>query len=264
MNHARNLAPFVVLACLFSAVGCGHGGGSDSAASETSNKTSSGPSDYHNRYSQIQHTNVSIKDFEIRTEDGQIIHVATDITPTDFQALAGFAQGLNLDLTQAEFPNGASTIQVAEIQVQVIDPSHANIQSSDGTSCTLSSIPTTLNLYTTQPITLGHDAYHVKVAYSPLNSIQLDEIASKSKDHCCTDKDKFGFLKTHGHNHGDFGGDAGHADGDSGGGIIGDNSDGGHSDGDCSSSEDTLIQVCKWVNRRQPITAIVRALDDNF
>lgn len=179
-------------------------------------RTQAGPANYHQTYANIRNTLVTLRDFDIRTEDGNVIHVDTNDMNVDLQQLAGFAQGLDLDLTNVSFPGGATEIRVAEIVTHV--KGDGRIQSTDGTSCDLEKLPRTLNLYTAAAIPLGHDVYRVKVGFNALNAIQLDVVTLVTRT-CCHRGTK---------------------------------------------EQSSVEKTCKLVNKRQPITTIPRAVDDNF
>jgi hypothetical protein len=251
----RNLMVVAIAAMTFTLAACSNANGSSSGDSSGSNNAVvSGPAGYHTQYANIQHTNVTLQNFDIRTEEGDVIHVDTAPMTVDLQSLAGFAQGLNLDLTNVDFPGGAQTINVAEIQTNVVSGSNANIQSSDGTTCKLSSLPKTLNLYTAAAIPLGHDLYHVKVSFTALNSIQLNEITITKK--VCTP-----ITSSHGTSSANF--TSTHHSG-----HDGDHDDDDHDKRKCcpngTTNVESLTKECKIVNRRQLVPAIPRAADDEF
>lgn len=222
--------------------GCGgsHSASSndDGLAAALSIQAAAGPSGYHNKYSSINHTYVQVKNFDIRTEEGQVIHINTNPVLVDLQDLSGFTKGLNLDLTNVDFPGGAQTINVAEIQVTVDTSYQGNITSTDGTTCNLSKVPKTLNLYTANAITLGHDVYHVKVNFTALNAIQLDEITLTDKHNCFVKAP----LKASSHKHTE---------------LCRHEHDGEGCDGSVKRS-------CSIVNQRHSIPSIPRAIDDAF
>lgn len=212
-------------------------------------KTISGPANYHETYGKISKTLITIQNYYLRTEEGDVLKIATAPQQVDLQALAAFSQGLRLDLSNAQFPGGATEIHLAEIEVDVVKSAGAQIQSTDGTSCELSYLPAKLNLYTAAPITLMRDAYHVKVGYTALNSIQLKTVTTATKKECCT-------RKAHSHDR--------HCKWDRWGKHI--DRDLGNNGRTCtlSEAEYSVVKTCKLVNRRQPVPSIPRAVDDDF
>lgn len=132
-----------------------------------------GESTYHSVYGNIQHTYVTLRNFRIRTTSGQVVSVATSSIKVDLQDLQAAGKGLPLNLTGVSFPGGVKTIDVAEIESDVVG-TDARTVSSDNSSCNLAT-PSKMNFYAAAPIAvIAGEQYLVKVQFSPLNSIQID------------------------------------------------------------------------------------------
>lgn len=130
---------------------------------------------YHDRYNRIARTLITVQDFDIRTESGEHIQINTKPMAIDLQLLAGFSQGLKLDLSAVKFPGGASEIGVAEIKTRIVSTNSARIEFAGEGKCALRDLPRYLVLYTAQPIPLSHALYNVKMSFSPLASLQIDD-----------------------------------------------------------------------------------------
>ena len=255
----------VVVALLsfsFSAFAWGHKDGQGShqvCHSEVVSTSVAGPANYHQVYAAIQNASITIQDFTLRLEDGTVIPVNTNPTTINLLDLSAFGKGLLLDLTQVTFPGGANTIQVAEIDVNLLSSPSADLISSDNSHCALG-IPKSLQFYTNAAITFGHDAYHVKVPVAALNAIQINEITTVTQQICCSNG-----HSCH-HEHGDRDDDH---DGDHDGGKEGwQASFDSHKHGPTCAPQGeptpSTKQRCKLVNRRYVITAAPLAKDDSF
>jgi hypothetical protein len=194
----------------------------------------SGPANYHAVYGDVSETHVTIQNYYLRTEDGQVITVQSDPMEVNLQDLSGFSKGLALHLAQVNFPDNADQIQVAEIDVDVVKGSGYMV-SGDLNKCTFSHTPRRLAFYTSQAITLGHDDYHVKVDFTALNALQLNVVTTITQKQCCKSACHTGWRSA-------------------------------ASKHQCidSDSQTTTKAKCALVNRRHALTAIVRAVDDNF
>lgn len=210
---------------------------------EVVSKSKAGPAAYHQTYGDIQHSNVTIQNFYLRTEDGQVVKVATDPMTVDLQDLKGFTKGLVLHLAQVDFPDGANEIHVAEIETELVKGSGEAV-SADGSHCQFTSAPHFLNFYTAEGLTLGHDDYHVKIDYSALNALQLNVLTTVTQTKCCVS-----------------GSSCGHSIG------WGFGKNGGkNSKSSCTVNEpqSKAEAQCRLVNRRHAILSIARAVDDAF
>jgi hypothetical protein len=197
-----------------------------------------GPSDYHTTYSNILDTIVVLRNFRIRTTDGQVISINTDPMELDLQDLQGVGKGLPLNLTGVTYPDGAETVDVAEIESDIVGEDARTI-SSNNAVCPLKT-PSKLNFYTSAPITvIAGEQYFVKVNFSPLNSIQIDLVTEKK----CGCEGEHERHRNSGHN-GSKNHNRGH-----------------YRDDDCDESTAT-VKRCELVNRRQPITDIIRPVDE--
>lgn len=214
--------------CASAALAHGSGQGTNRCRTEVVSTTVAGPDRYHETYASIVKTNLTIQNFTIRTEDGKTVNVNTDPITVDMQTLNKIFQGLKVDLTNAEFPGGSETIAVAEIESLIVQAPGELVFSGDA-NCALSIGSRKINFYTAAPITVGHDAYNVKVNFTPLDSVQLNLVTKVKRTTCCA----------HSHDCRDRSRDK------------------------CVNSEQTSeVRTCRFVNRRQPITAIVRQVDD--
>ena len=144
-------------------------------------RTVSGPADYHATYASITNTNVTIEDFRLRLNDGTVINVDTAPIAVNLQNLTGLGAGLPLNLTGVTLPS--PEVKVVEIETTVVDRGNAEILLSGRPSCDLA-VPKRLNFYTTAPQPVTADAYLVKVAFSPLASIQLDNVTETTRRIC--------------------------------------------------------------------------------
>ncbi len=196
----------------------------------------SGPANYHQVYGNIINTVVTIEDFWLRTNDGQVIKVMTDYMTIDLQDLVKYGRGLLIDTRKVNFPRGVSEIDVVEIETKVASVRKAYYNSADGTQCTLK-VPKYLNFYTLAPIRMGKAEYLVKigkvvngveVGFSPLESIQIDVTTRKTQKYeCCIGW--FGF---------------------------------GRSCEPIGRPKTTTKLTCELANRRQPILRIIRRIDE--
>lgn len=147
-------------------------------------KSKTGPANYHALYNNISSTLVTIQDFNLRTNDGQTIHVKSNPVEIDLQDLNGTGKGFVIDLTQVTFPNNAPTVDVVEVRAQIVDQSHARAVISATGDCPLS-VPKTIDFYTTAPVTvIQGQSYRVGVTYSPLNSIEVTVETTTLKKKC--------------------------------------------------------------------------------
>ncbi len=147
-----------------------------SCRTEVVSRTSAGPADYHALYASITATNVTIQDFRLKTNDGQVIEITTAPTVINLQNLTAFGQGLQIDTTNIQLPDGSTTIDLVEIETRIVNPRSAVITTSDE-DCDLR-VPQRLVFYTAAPIALGNEQYIVKVPFSPLASIQIDDVTT--------------------------------------------------------------------------------------
>lgn len=205
---------------------------SNSGGGGNGGQGAAGPSGYHTVYANIQDTIVTLKNFRIRTTDGNVVTVTTAPFDVDLQDLQGIGKGLPLNLTGVTFPGGAATLDVAEIESDVVG-NDAHTVSSDNSSCDLAT-PKKMNFYTAAPITvIAGEQYLVKVQFSPLASIQIDLV--KKKDCGC---------KNPHHNHK----------------VLSTAKNYGHNDDrDC---DEVTVQRCELVNRRQLTNDIIRPIDE--
>jgi hypothetical protein len=160
--------------------GCGSteskGGQSGAAAAQES---VSAPFQYHQEYTKIQHTNVSIKNFVARTEEGDLIPLASPALTVDLQALTAFGQGLVLDFTNVAFPQGADQANLAEVQATIDSSYKANIQSSEGLTCMLSDVPKSFSFFMDGgSFAVSHAKYHLKVSFSAIHAVQIDTLSA--------------------------------------------------------------------------------------
>jgi hypothetical protein len=202
-----------------------------------------GPNPYHSTYAAIENTRVTIQDFILRTEDGEVITVRTNPMTINMQDLKGFTKGLQLDLTQVGFPGGAAEIELAEIQTNVLEGASPNAAISTGNLVCPLAVPAKLVFYAEAPFVLGHDAYHVKVDFKPINGIQINLVTTTTRTQCC-----------HGHHGNAYGHDKDDKD------------DKSKTTSSCSdgSQNQTTEKSCKLVNKRYAISLIPRAADDAF
>lgn len=234
----------VALSAMISSSAFAHGFSDDNdhAKCETVqvSRSVSGPVDYHTTYAGISATNVTIQNFYLRTEEGQVIKVQSDPVEVNLQDLSGFAKGLQLHLSQVNFPDNADSINVAEIDVDVVKGSSYMV-SGDLNKCQFENSPGRLIFYTDQAIALGHDDYHVKVNFTALNAIQLNVVTTVTQNKCCKSSCHTSWnWKSAWNAH--------------------------SSDKNCTlGAEQTSTETkCRLVNRRHEVTSIVRAVDDNF
>lgn len=148
-----------------------------------------GPADYHTVYGEIQNTVVTFSTIWLRTNDGKSVKIDAAPMTVDLQDLTKFGRGLLIDTRNVTFPGRASEIDVVEIEMLVTE-SQAYYNSVNGTQCTLK-MPKYMNFYTqaTTPTgySMGHDEYLVKVEFSPLNAIQIDNVVRTSQKYeCCS------------------------------------------------------------------------------
>ncbi|MGE4133969.1 MAG: hypothetical protein AB7F86_20195 [Bdellovibrionales bacterium] len=228
---------FTLVSLISACAKTSNGSGSDGSAGQGS---ASGPAAYHSVYSDIEDTIVTLQNYRLRLNDGSVISIPTAPTEVDLQDLVGIGKGLVLDLAGVTFPGGAITTEIVEVEVDVVG-TNARIVSSDNTTCALKT-PKRLNLYTLAPMTvIAGESYLIKVAYSALNSIQIDILGGSTS----TKVSQSG--KKHRHSR-------------------------GHTDQDCDSDSDsndddknpptTGSRTCELVNQRQPIQEIVRPIDE--
>ncbi len=227
----KHLLKTIFVMSMLSLTFCAKKGSTDAASQNTSGAT--GPAIYHTVYSNIEDTIVKIKNFRLRTSDGQVINVPSAAVEVDLQDLQGLTKGLKIDLAGIVFPASAATADIVEIEVDVVGDT-ARAISADNSSCKLGT-PKLLNFYTSAPVTvIAGEIYLVKVNFTPLNSIQIDIV---TKNNCkCNDS-------THNHSSGQH--TAKHDD---------------NSDDECES--ESTIQKCDLVNRRQAVTQIIRPIDE--
>jgi len=168
------------------------GGRRDSYTNKVISEVRAGPADYHKVYGNISQTTVTIEDFFLRTNDGNVIKVPTNIMTIDLQNLNGFTKGLVIDLRRVNFPRGVTELDVVEIETRVVavkgrEPfilwNRAGGTPYDGGKCMLK-VPKFLNFYkpfgaNDAVFKMVKDVYHVKVDYSALNAIQLDIVTQK-------------------------------------------------------------------------------------
>jgi hypothetical protein len=188
---------FLLAAALMLFMGSAHAdGGSNGGATsfdkdEVISQTRSGAINYHATYGTIINTIVVIQGYRLRTNDGSIIPVRGDRIVVDLNDLTARKRGLPLDLSKVKFPGGGPTIDVVEIEANVVDcadhklvfePSNRQF----GSTCALKA-PKTLNLYSQQqPFQLFNAPdYLIKVGFEPLNAIQLDIVQTKSQKVSC-------------------------------------------------------------------------------
>ncbi|NJL25825.1 MAG: hypothetical protein HC902_12050 [Calothrix sp. SM1_5_4] len=172
------LGAVVTLAAFMSESVLASGWGHSHQRCQTSviSKTVAGPADYHSVYSKIQNTRMSIQGYDLRLNDGQVLHIDTDVQEIDLQALQGLGRGLIIDLTNVEFPGGATSIDVVEIETNVVKKNGAQAISVDGSTCDLS-VPRRLNFYTSAAVSMGRESYIVKsgVLASEFHSDRRDQ-----------------------------------------------------------------------------------------
>lgn len=181
----------------------GHGHDHDDDDDIRVTEMRAGPADYHKVYGSIANTVVTIEDFFLRTNDGNVYKVATDYMTVDLQDLSKFGRGLLIDTRKIKnWPRNQTELKVVEIETKIV----SNIKGReayilwgrggtqyDNGKCMLRS-PKFLNFYT-QPsnpegIPMEKDEYLVKVDFSPLNAIQIDIITqTKQKVNCDCDDD---------------------------------------------------------------------------
>lgn len=147
-----------------------------------------GPKNYHMVYANIEDTIVTLQNFRLRSEDGQVVSIKTAPIEVDLQELQAVGDGLPLNLTGVTLPDNAPTMPVAEVEMDIVGKD-ARIVSKDNSACELAT-PKKLNLYTQAPITvIAGEQYLVKVVFTPLNAIQLDMIKKKHHGRDCDRRD---------------------------------------------------------------------------
>lgn len=207
-NGKFAMGAIFTLIAVFSQVSMAHGSDDDrddssksSCQTETVSQTVSGPANYHSVYGNIVATNITIQNYHLRTEDGQVVDVNTDPMTVNLQDLKAFTKGLVLDLAQVNFPGGADQIQVAEIETDVVNSSSqaAGIVSNDNSTCNFARVPKHLNFYTSESIALKHDVYHVKIDFAALNGVQIDVVSTVTQNKCCTSSSSCGDGNHDGH-----------------------------------------------------------------
>jgi hypothetical protein len=139
------------------------------------------PANYHQTYSEIQNTVLSIEDFYLRTSDGKVIKVVTGPMNVDFQDLKALKRGLEIDTTKTAFPQNVPAVEVVEVETRVTSKGPAYINFVGGAQCKLTA-PKLLNFFTKAPAQMGKDIYLIKIDFSALNAIQLDSINQGSQE----------------------------------------------------------------------------------
>lgn len=147
---------------------------------KTLNQVRTGVANYHVEYSKISKTLVTLQDFKLRLNDGTIFRVPTAPVQYDLQDLQGLLKGIRLQLGNVVFPLRAPTIDVVEIEMNIV----RCIGSAVGV-CKISTAKT-LHLYTGGPIQLGHEDYLIKVGFDTLNGIQMDNVTKTVQKLSCT------------------------------------------------------------------------------
>lgn len=207
----------------------------DSSNSNNSSSGAAGPAAYHTVYSGIQQTLIKIKNFRLRTVNGEVITVPTAITEVNLQDLQAVTKGLAINLAGITFPASAATADIVEVETDVVFDGTARTISADQSVCKLSAAPRKLNFYTGAPVTIiAGEQYLVKVNYSALNAIQID-IVTKQDCECNSDDDS----------HDDK--------------VLETGKGGSHSHGECVEGR---IQRCELVNRRHAVLQIIRPIDE--
>jgi hypothetical protein len=148
----------------------------------------SAPLNYHATYAAIQSTFVTIKDVTLRLADGKTVKVPGTEREIDLQDLSGFGKGIVISLNGVNFPEGAPTASVVEIQVPIVNENSARLVSSDNSTCKLH-VPHSIVLYTSAPVTViaGQD-YRIGVDFTALDDIQLKSINTVTTKKCCEHK----------------------------------------------------------------------------
>ena len=235
MKHAFRLICMVGL--MLSILACAGKGSTDNASQNAvSSLPTAGPANYHTVYSNIEDTIVTLRNFRLRTADGKVIVVPTDAVEVDLQDLMGLTKGLKINLSGITFPGGAATADIVEIETDVVGS--ARTVSADNSACELTT-PKLLNFYTSAAVTMiAGETYLVKVNFSPLNSIQIDVVPKQNRDCDSHSGSKQNTAKQH--------------------------SDGDLHDDDSTDScnAEVAIQKCELVNRRQPVSQIIRPIDE--
>lgn len=195
----------------------------------------SGPAPYHPSYGSIKQTYITIQDFDLKLEDGGVIHIDTAPMKINLQDLIGVkngvSKGIPLDLRNVAFPRGATTIAVAEIETKILSGKGncAKAVQESGSSCCLTT-PKRLNLYTLQePKILFKDVFNIKLFFDPLAAIQIDKVRKTYQRY------------------------------EGGSWFEGDSSDHWKKKG---RSKYYDCYYCSLVNQRHPITDIIRPIDE--
>jgi len=226
-------AKLVLFAIAMILTACADKDSSDSGSS-ASGSGSTGPAAYHTVYSNIQQSLVKIKNFRLRTVDGEVINVPTAVMEVNLQDLQGVTKGLAVNLAGITFPASAATIDIVEVETDLVLDGSARTISADGSICKLSTPHRKLNFYTGAPVTIiAGEQYLVKVNYTALNAIQID-IVTKKDCECGDDHDDKVAVQETGKG-------------------------GSHSHGECVEGQ---IQRCELVNRRHAVLQIIRPIDE--
>lgn len=135
------------------------------------------PFAYHDLYANIASATIVVKGTALlRGEDGRQFEVPVAPQTIDLLKLNGQStnqlavRGIQLKLSQVQFPDDASQLEVAEIELQIERSEQNRVTLVDNRGCGMA-VPARLLLYTSAPTPVSHDDYIIKVAFQAIEGI---------------------------------------------------------------------------------------------
>lgn len=143
-----------------------------------------GPADYFNLYGSVRTTVIRHGRMHVRTVSGDEIMLSNPMVTLDLQDLINVGKGVVLALKGMQFPGGQTSLEIAEVWVELEPDAATAVNFANSASCDLK-VPNRLSFPLSAPFLAAADDYYLKVAFAPLADIQMDRVITTSQEFLC-------------------------------------------------------------------------------